>query len=475
MLRHRLSVRQRGSILVTTLILCIIAAVSSLWMVQTLHDQQKINTRRRDIERAYFAAEAGVAQVIHWGNTPADYDSATGLFYRNPTTGAFPNLSAALSSGTEYELDSDKFGQFASKYTYAVAHVEELALSEYDSGSDPVECLFKVRSVGETPSGIRRQVTAYIQANPIAVAEIKLPAALISMGTAGQNGNGKVHWGEAWGRDDFEVLNRSMFDYVIPGNSGYDQWAKYRTEADLVFASNWQWGEGKHLYDPTRRFPGEAPATGNYAAAFEQHIPPGVLQWPDMLSQYQTLKEMAMAHGRYYTTDAAGNVYEGAVKDAAHKVVFNDEFGEADRVNSPYDLVFIDTINGQPPAANGSNLATITNSGTGLGMKGVFYICANFTQTGAGNPASLVCEKPDSTSQSISKVYLDGVLYSAGWMDLGGNPIVYGSVVAEKGFASGGTPEVYYNHRLKNGLELPKGNVGSVFRIAMQKNEGISE
>ena len=74
---------RRGSILVLTLILCIIGALAAVWMVKTLLDHQRTNIRRRDIARAYFTAEAGIAQVLHWGNFPDDYDSGgtSGLFY----------------------------------------------------------------------------------------------------------------------------------------------------------------------------------------------------------------------------------------------------------------------------------------------------------------------------------------------------------------------------------------------------------
>jgi hypothetical protein len=58
---------------------------------------------------------------------------------------------------------------------------------------------------------------------------------------------------------------------------------------------------------------------------------------------------------------------------------------------------------------------------------------------------------------------------------MGGNPIVYGAVVAQKGYASGGTPEIYYNHKLKDGLEFPKANVPSYFTLVLQENHGVPQ
>ncbi len=204
----------------------------------------------------------------------------------------------------------------------------------------------------------------------------------------------------------------------------------------------------------------------------DQFIPAGTLQFPDLLAAYNDFKVAAKQHGRYYGTDAAGNIYLDGIKDAAHLVDFNTEFGNSDRVNDPYDLLFIDTIDGTPPKADGSNLATISNSGTGVGMKGVFWIGANMLQKGAGNPANLVAESPAAghPTQTLAKVYLDGVLYCAGTIDVTGNPVVFGSVVAENGFTGSGTFDVWYNWRLKDGLQLPQGNVGSNFRIVLQDN-----
>ncbi len=190
-----------------------------------------------------------------------------------------------------------------------------------------------------------------------------------------------------------------------------------------------------------------------------------------MASSYQEFKDQAIAHGRYYSTDAAGNIYKDGIEDSAHRVDFVTEFEHVDRDAAPYDLLFIDTINGFPPAADGSNLATVVSAGDSSGLKGVFYMCANFVQTGVGSPPTLGnAEKPDLTTESLDKIYLDGVLYSAGTLELGGNAGIYGCAVAERGFVGGGTPDIYYNHRLRDGLELPKGNLGSVFTIKLQDN-----
>ncbi|MBN1903088.1 hypothetical protein JW926_17330 [Candidatus Sumerlaeota bacterium] len=465
---------KRGSILVVSFFLCLLMGIAALWASRTLLDHQKTNLRRRDINRAHYAASGGVAQVLHWGNFPAEYDDlgTESLFYRDPDTGEFPNLSAVMAGGSEVVLSSDKYGKFISKYNYDVSDIKKITLIPPDPDNDPVPCLFKVQSEGNTPSGSHRNILAYIQPNPVETIIIKIPAGLISMGNAALVGNPVIRWGETWAKSDLNMMEKSHASHLDNTSPDHDPWAKYRTEGNIIFPPTWKSGEGKDIYqEDSRMYPGAVPASGNYADAFQQFIPDGVLEWPDFSSLYDVLKQFAISHGRYYSTDASGNIYKEGIEDTAHKVDFTGEFEITDRSNAPYDLVFIDTIDGNPPAADGSNLATIKSSGVSTGLKGIFWIGANFEQTGSGVPPLLTgAEKPDGSTIDLSGIYLDGVLYSAGNLNLGGNAGIYGSVIAQGGFSANGTPHIYYNHKIMDGFELDKGNVGSVFKIALQKN-----
>jgi len=478
----------KGSILVTTVLLSVIVAMSIIWMTTTLMDHQKLNRRRREINASYYAAQAGLAQVQQWGNFPAEYDGGV-LFLRMPDN-TFPNLAAALpiNSGNVIKVETvypSKLRTFTSKYNIKISKISSLELIA-PATSDPVSCLFKVRSVGEASTGVKRSIFAYMNPSPIQDIPLQVGAGIISLAAGVQNGNGTAHWGESWSKQPFDFLSKSQCDNLDKTNSAYDPFAKYRTESRLIFGPTWKRYNpakpqlGGDIYNEmTAQFPGSPPASGNFENAFEQFIPPGTLAWPDFAGKYADFKTLAKSHGRYYSTDAAGNIYRDGIEDAAHMIVFNTEFGDADRVNSPYDFVFIDTIDGNPPAVNGSNLATITNSGTGVGMKGIFYICANFDQAGAGKPYDLpTAEMPvlDINGQVILQVtnlptvYLDGVIYTSGTMRFTGNPTVYGALISNGGYLSGGTPEVYYNPRLKDGLQIPVGNVGSAFNILLQQN-----
>ena len=77
---------------------------------------------------------------------------------------------------------------------------------------------------------------------------------------------------------------------------------------------------------------------------------------------------------------------------------------------------------------------------------------------------------PDGNPLVISKIFLDGLLYAAGTIALDGNAGVYGSVFADRGIVGAGTPDVYYNVDLADGLDLNNGNLGSVFRVVLVTN-----
>ena len=564
-------------ILAVSLFLVSLAALASLWMVRTLLDHQKINTRKRELTRAYNVAEAGVSLVQHWGNdepkelfypsndytpnqTLFDYvppptpvpgvtPSGAGMQYVDGSVAAqFPTLFAALAGGpitiNESTLDGvvcsgSDYSQWANKSVAMfksidsagtqidIGKITEIVVGlptqyPFDAQKDPAFPVsytgpavdIVIKSTGRSPLGVERTVIAFCEINPFI--KILLPAALISMGTAATFGNAKIHWGESWSKDNFDMLNESQVGYLDPSNANYDQWAKYRTEAKIkFFGGGWSWDNtspynGDVHYDtnndkyddfdknaasgtaanpanqdwdgfladgvtpnPANPLGGFRPGlfpdgSGTYKNAFWDQVPPGKLYWPDFKNAYEQFKKFAIDNGRYYTTNASNEI----LNSSGQVINFGAEFGDPQRDELPYDFVFIDTKDQMAPKPDGSNLATIQVQGSlaSQGIKGIFYICANFDAGGTGNPPSLgTAEKPDGTAvTSLSKIFLDGVLYAAGTLAMGGNNGVFGSVVAEKGFVGGGTPDIYYNWKLANGLDLSKGNTGSRFKRVLQ-------
>lgn len=490
-----------------------ITAIGALLMSRTLLDQKRINERRRDLWRAYHHAEAGVAQVQQWGAYHDTFLPDTTLFDEqrppNPTNAElllledesrYPVFAAMGSSGivvTESELDAMGIDGFVTESGWSVGRITELALLPIDDVQSPAEshltaaqytdsllvstnpddsnyAFFKVLCRGVSSSGLERELRAYMKPTPVAL--IALPAPVISLATASAFGNAKIHWGEAWSKTNFSVLNRSQLTYALS-----DPLAIWRTEGLFEFPSNWSTSatyQANKLYDsgisgsnpftlPSVERPGLYPdGTGDWKDTLYQNIPSGTLDFPDFLSQYETFKKIAKANNRYYTTDSSGNIYHnGTIVDFYQAFSPNDP-------DTPFELAFVDTLNQQPP--DGTNLATIHISGdndVGDRIRGFYYFAANFRVGGVGSPASLTVENPlTGTDTTLAKMWLDGVIYTAGTMDMDGNAGVYGSIVAEQGFIGGGTPDVYYNSDLADGLELSNGNLGGPFQVVISDN-----
>lgn len=138
-----------------------------------------------------------------------------------------------------------------------------------------------------------------------------------------------------------------------------------------------------------------------------------------------------------------------------------------DPETAKFEFVLVDTIDAQPPAADGSNLATIRITGQGTHTKGFFYVCGNVYFGGSGSTPDINALDPTRVTHNLKKVRHNGLFIAAGKMDQGGQNTVYGAVVAQRGFGSGGCPEVWYDYRLKDGLWI---NVQSVVTASLWKS-----
>lgn len=457
---------RRGSILITSIVLIIIASFTVLWLGDTMLEHQRQNTRRRELWRAFYCAEAGLAQFQSWALNPNTYTDPT-LFVASGTSGSFaeryPALSQAIDNGFELDesdLDQMDINTLDSASNGNVGKFTSIRLLP-PGNNDPVSCVFRIESTGRSFRGVERKVLGYANMNP--VVSIQIPAALISYNAIGMAGNVKVHWGEAWSKNNMEMQSQNQYSYLST-----DPYAIWRTEGLIN-----DWGGGwsvdttrnPDVYTTQNDMGDVSAGDDTYEGRFLQNQLPEDFpaEWPTF--DYETFKNLALSNGRYYTTDSSGNIYKDGVE-----VDFYTEF--ADYNPTVYDLVFIDTIDQQPPAADGSNLSTISISGDSEGIKGIFYIGANFDVAGVGSPPTVVATDPDSYEFSLSNIFLDGVLYAAGTLAMAGNAGVYGSVVTQMGFVGNGTPDVYYNSELANGINMGNGNGGPVFQITLQTNYG---
>ncbi|PKO17532.1 hypothetical protein CVU37_08570 [candidate division BRC1 bacterium HGW-BRC1-1] len=123
----------------------------------------------------------------------------------------------------------------------------------------------------------------------------------------------------------------------------------------------------------------------------------------------------------------------------------------------PDRILFIDTIEG---TQNGTYGNIAMNSSDNWFWKGLLYLNSDFSTSGGGGFPSVLMKNPDqfaadpsgSTGTNTAGCYMDGILYVAGTMGRTGNASVYGTIIAKGGYGGSGSPDIYYNSRLKEGL-----------------------
>ena len=106
-------------------------------------------------------------------------------------------------------------------------------------------------------------------------------------------------------------------------------------------------------------------------------------------------------------------------------------------------------------------------SGSSVALKGLYWIAANLDAGGVGSPSLLNAISPDGASHALEKIFLEGMLYAAGTLKLSGNAGIYGAAITQRGFAGGGSPDIYFDHRLAKGMTFP---IASPIRLTLWNN-----
>ena len=214
------------------------------------------------------------------------------------------------------------------------------------------------------------------------------------------------------------------------------------------------------------------------------------LDWPEY--DWEEWRNFVKEYGfPYYYTDENGNIY-GTDRDpdsSTYGQIVSKTYDQWFNAQDPSDpdywkleniIVFIDgvpqndagetstVINSEfyprDPSAPGTIRPTIQLAGGGLHTRGVMLISPNMKMTGQGNTGVTGDEIPVEAGGGFrmpnNTVYADaddvnvfhnGLMYSWGSLDLGGNRTIYGSVFAEQGYGQGGSPSVWYNARMRDG------------------------
>jgi len=474
--------RTDGSVLISVVVVLMLAAGAGLALTMTIQDYARMEAKGRDELQAYYAAEAGVLEVVSWFNTSGTVVASTAstlvpLFVRNEED-EYATLAASLpSGGIDIGNDYDESLLPILRDAAGTKRASVTSLKIFPPGDFPQEqarlpyLICVVRSDSVARGGADKRVTLFLCYH-----NLKLdgaPGAIISQAAIDIDGNVKAHWGEVWSDANMSLPNKSQTPTELE-----DEWLKFRAQGSLEFASNWQvnkWGVPYHaggegdVVDGTD-YPCQGVAYGDigeYASMMEQNQ---TLDWPNY--DYEEVKYLARSKGRYYSTDADGNVYRDGIEDADHLLSDLSELnveGErgANWANVDYEVIFVDTIDGNEPTTDGANMATLRLSGSGASWKGFYYICANLDVTGMGQPDDIPIKRPDGVYFD-KEAFMDGILCVRGAYDGAGNEVVYGSIYAKGGFTGSGTPDVYYNVDLRDGIPFP---LYSLVELALWKIE----
>ena len=176
--------------------------------------------------------------------------------------------------------------------------------------------------------------------------------------------------------------------------------------------------------------------------------------------QYEDLKRLAMSFGTYYGLDDEGRLHPGGTVRPGQGLLL-DEALSSDAVGEHRGLVFIDTLDRQPPRPD--NLGTVTINSEYL--EGLFVINAHVRWQPQESTKMIPALSPSPEGQNslglrvptqLSRINLRGVLYTAGNVTYCGRPRIYGGVVSDGAIAAcldpGSVMEVWYDFDLKDGL-----------------------
>lgn len=263
----------------------------------------------------------------------------------------------------------------------------------------------------------------------------------------------RVHWGDQ--RIMGELIVRRIEDIVTksiaapvtgqpyePLDQSLDRWTDYWIGGDVTVTVPPP-GQGVHLILPQN-------------VHFHQVPSPGVRldQW-----DYDSAKQTALRHGIYYRLDRQGllHVHGASENDpgiAPSEILLSRAIGDR------RGLVFVDTIDGQPPRDD--NLGTLTVDGDYLEAVLIVQGHVVLKSGGPGRSVPALSPPQDGTNAfgtriptQLTGIHFQGLLWAAGTVFVERSVRVFGAVRAGESVVatrSGASIEIWYNADLAQGL-----------------------
>ncbi len=456
---------KRASILLTTVVMLVVAGLAILALIQLTTQNVRDVARSEQRLQAFYTAEAGAQRVIDWFNRPEV--SPDPEYFSPDEDGNYVDELGRSIITESLEAPPDFLPEVRRGANEAFRGRVTTLIVEPPWSDDPPFTVARLTSIGEADGGVDATVQMRLMDNR--VPSITSPGAILSLRAASSGGQFQVNWGEIWTR---EALHLPQPLWNRFPTSDDDPWFGVRSETHLRDhqGSDYADGRDRHAYTST---PIEPTAPNYYQPFLEETLHQSnnnyrgyenlwqhqQIDWPTY--DYETMKHLVQYHGfPIYRTTPEGDLITGhdangePIVQTFMEVFDSREFAnpnEVDPDNAP-PIYFIDTVDGNPPAPDGSNMATIRVQGQGPFFHGSFFIAANVRFGGAGNSPSLDHPRrpDDSIGQRINDTRLYGLFYTYGLAELYGNGDIFGSIIAEGGFEGGGNWEVFYDHRLSD-------------------------
>ena len=465
-MRSRERQDERGMALLAALMMVFIFSMLAMASLQFANQEAVGAKAMQDDHMARHASEAALQLVINWFHDPAALPPVAGaqLFAKTAVdvhgqpafidtqgvsqfkgTAMMPDILFDAGNPQHNELmNNPQTGWFRS--LRGLARI--LKLKVYGPIHPGLLCTVEVVTASGQGETAKNTVS-------VELGTYSIPPLTSAVQTAGF-GSGlvpmSVHWGDLKANGD--VLLASQHDVPEKTNLAsvngqsyqemdhrQDRWFDLRAGGRVIFA---------------RPVPGgnDAPLTNVHQG---QEPMPGLKidRW-----QYEALKRLAMSFGTYYGIDREGRLHPGGTVQPGLGLLPDDVLG-SQAVGEHHGLIFVDTLDQQPPRLDNVGTLTLTSEY----LEGLFVINAHVMwhpkESMKNVPA--LSPPPENTSvlglrvpAQLPGINLRGVLYTAGNLSYCGKPRVYGGLLVDGAIATCPNQdpmmEVWYDFDLKDGL-----------------------
>jgi hypothetical protein len=262
----------------------------------------------------------------------------------------------------------------------------------------------------------------------------------------------RVHWGDERVVGDLivKILEQvalktasapvTAFPYE-PARQALDRWSEYWIGGDLTVTAPPPGGTS-HPLPPSNVHVHQIPS-------------PGVRldQW-----EYDSIKRLSLRHGIYYRLDRQGRLH--SQEDLEGEGLAPSDVLKSQRVGDRRGLVFVDTVDGQPPRSD--NMGTLILEAGYLEALLIVQGHVVLRPGDAGHSIPVLSPAPDGTNAlgsripvQLSGIHFQGLLVAAGTVTVERSVRMFGAVMAGETITTqggGSNLEVWYNADLSKGL-----------------------